>query len=195
MTDGLLNANWINENSMKGAVVWSVLIVVIVLLVGCTNDLDKIKKITYSPKAPDEVSQNLTIYFADSGYAKLNIFASHAETYSKPHITQLKDSLKIDFFDEKGVITTTLTAKFGEVNHDTGKMYVKDSVRLVNHAEKRIMYTSILYWNQSDSTIFTDQNVRLISPKGKAYGTSLKAKQDFTNYRITDPRGAYEFNQ
>src|SRR5690606_4447424 len=118
-----------------------------------------------------------------------------AETYSKPHVTKLKDSLKVDFFDEKGTITSTLTAKYGEVNHETGRMFVKDSVKFVNHADKRIMYTDILYWDQSDSTIYTDQNVRLISPKGKAYGSSLKAKQDFSSYKITDPRGAYEFDQ
>lgn len=173
---------------------WGGLLTVLVAF-SCTNDLDKIKKITYDPKAPNEVSVNLNIYYADSGYAKLNIFAVHAETYSKPHITKLKDSLKVDFYDDQGKITTTLTAKYGEVDHETGKMFVKDSVKLVNHADQRTMYTSILYWNQSDSTIYTDQNVRLISPKGKAFGTSLRAKQDFTSYKITDPRGAYEFDQ
>lgn len=161
----------------------------------CTNDLDKIKKITYDPKSPDEVSRNLSIYYADSGYAKLNIFAVYAETYSKPHITQLKDSLKVDFFDDYGKITTTLTAKYGEIDHETGKMFVKDSVELVNHADQRTMYTTILYWNQSDSTIYTDENVRLVSPKGTAFGSSLRARQDFTSYKITDPRGAYEFDQ
>lgn len=174
---------------------WLGCLLAVFVISSCTNDLDKIKKITYDPKSPDEVSRNLTIYYADSGYAKLNIFAVHAETYSKPHITYLKDSLKVDFFDDNGKITSTLTAKFGEIDHETGKMYVKDSVKFVNHADKRIMYTSILYWNQSDSTIYTDQNVRLISPKGKAYGSSLKAKQDFARYEITNPRGAYEFDQ
>ncbi len=166
-----------------------------VLLFSCTNDLNSIKKITYDPKSPNEVSVNLNIYYADSGYAKLNIFAAHAETYNNPHITYIKDSLKVDFYDDYGTITSSLTAKYGEVNHDTGKMFVRDSVKLVNYADKRTMYTSVLYWNQSDSTISTDQNVRLVSPKGTAFGTSFVAKQDFSSYKITDPRGAYEFEQ
>jgi LPS export ABC transporter protein LptC len=182
--------------SMKSNTVlrWSLLFCISVLF-SCKNDLHKIKKITYDPNSPDEVSQRLRIYYADSGYAKLNIFALHAETYSKQQLTKLKDSIQVDFFDDNGTITSTLTAKYGEVNHESGKMFVKDSVKLVNHADNRTMYTSILYWNQSDSTIYTDQNVRLVSPKGTAFGTSLKAKQDFTNYKITDPRGAYEFEQ
>lgn len=169
--------------------------VIFIALFSCTNDLNKIRKITYNPKAPNEVSINLNIYYVDSGYAKLNIFAVHAETYSKPHVTKLKDSLKIDFFDDEGKITSTLTARYGEVNHETGKMFVKDSVKMVNHADERIMYTTILHWNQNDSTIFTDENVRLVSPKGVGYGSSLKAKQDFSSYKITDPKGVYEFDQ
>lgn len=169
-------------------------IAVLLSAYACTNDLDKIKKITYDPKSPNEVSTNLNIYFADSGYAKLNIFAVHAETYSKPNVTKLKDSLKVDFYDDNGVVTSTLTAKYGEVNNDTGQMFVRDSVRLLNHADQRLLKTTILYWNQSDSTIYTNENVQLDSPKGRAYGTSLKAKQDFTSYKITDPRGAHEFD-
>lgn len=169
--------------------------IVLGILYSCTNDLDTIKKITYDPESPDEVSQNLTIYYADSGYAKLNIYALHAETYTKSQITQLKDSLKVDFYDDFGQVTSTLTAKFGEINHESGRMYVKDSVKLVNHSDKRTLYTSILFWNQKDSTIFTDENVKLVSPKGTAYGSSLRAKQDFTYYKIKDPKGAYEFDQ
>jgi len=169
------------------------IILIIACVSACTNDLDKIKKITYDPKSPDEISKNITIYQSKEGLTKITIFAKHAETYSEPPITQLKDSLKIDFFDENGNITSILTAKFGEINHQTNKMYVKDSVKLVNIADKRTLYTSILYWEQADSSIYTDQNVQLESEKGIAYGTSLKAKQNFSYYKITDPKGAYEF--
>ncbi|MCO5260983.1 MAG: LPS export ABC transporter periplasmic protein LptC [Crocinitomicaceae bacterium] len=178
------NVNWLQISS-----------VIVLFVTACTNDLNSIKKITYDPKSPNEVSINLNIYYADEGYAKVNIFAAHAETYNSPHITYIKDSLKVDFYDDDGTITSSLTAKYGEVNHDTGQMFVRDSVKLVNYSDKRTMYTSVLYWNQTDSLIYTDQNVRLISPKGKAYGTSFKAKQDFTSYKITNPRGAYEFDQ
>jgi len=171
--------------------------VIVLLLFGvaCTNDLDKIKKITYDPQSPDEISKNLTIYHSEGGYAKFHIFAQHAERYAEPPITQIKDSLKIDFFDQDGTVTSTLTALYGEIDHDTEKMYVKDSVKLVNHAaDQRTLYTSILYWNQNDSTLYTDKDVRLESPKGVAYGTSLHAKQDFSSYTITNPKGAYEFD-
>lgn len=161
----------------------------------CTNDLNKIKKITFDPNAPDEVSTNFRVFMKESGYAQLQLFATYAETFNQPHMTKLKDSLKVDFYGVDGEIVSTLTANYGEINYDTQKMFVRDSVKFVNHEDQRTLYTTILYWNQEDSTIYTNENVKLVSPKGTAYGSSLKAKQDFTNYRITDPRGAYEFNQ
>src|SRR5690606_7236517 len=95
-----------------------VIIVMTGIFFSCSNDLDSIKKVTFDPKAPDEVTKDLSVYYTDSGYAKVNIYAAIAETYSKPeHITKLKDSLKVDFYDENGIITTTLTAKYGEVNY------------------------------------------------------------------------------
>ena len=71
------------------------------LLSSCVNDLNKIKTVTYDPKSPDDVTENLEIVQTDSGYAKFQLFAKLAETYSKPEtVTKLKDGLKVNFFSK-----------------------------------------------------------------------------------------------
>src|SRR5574343_254231 len=40
------------------------------LFSSCVNDLESIKKVTYDPKAPDEVTKNLRVFYTDSGYAR-----------------------------------------------------------------------------------------------------------------------------
>ena len=166
------------------------------IVFSCTNDLDEIKTVTFDPKEPDEITKDLNVFYTDSGYAKVNIYAKIAETYTNPqHVTKLKDSLKVDFYSANGIITTTLTAKYGEVNYTTGQLFVKDSVLLYNHKDKRELRTKTLYWNQKDSTIYTNDDVFLTSPKGKGKGSSIKTSQDFSYYKITDPEGNYEFDQ
>ncbi len=50
-------------------------------LSACVNDLETIQKITYDPKSPDEVTQNLHVLYVDSGFAKIELFANYAETF------------------------------------------------------------------------------------------------------------------
>ncbi|MFO0494311.1 MAG: hypothetical protein ACK50Y_02160, partial [Flavobacteriia bacterium] len=65
----------------------------------CVNDLETIQRVTYDPKAPDEVTKNLRVFYTDSGYAQIEITAAIAESYSKPEtVTKLKDGLKVNFF-------------------------------------------------------------------------------------------------
>lgn len=163
-----------------------------ILFYACVNDLDSIDKVTYDPKAPIEVAQNLEVIYKDSGFAQMKIFATIAETYRSPeHLTKLKDGLKIDFYSLKGEVVSTLTSYYGEINFTTGKVFVRDSVVLYNHEKKQYLETEELFWNQNDSTIYTEKNV-IIRTDGKGItgrGKGLKTTQSFDKYVITKPVG------
>ncbi len=159
-------------------------------LFSCVNDLDQIKRVTNDPKAPDEVTQNLEVFYTDSGAPKVRIYAKLAETYSVPEmVTKLKDGIKVDFYDENGAIESTLTALYGEIRTTKGMMFVRDSVQLYNHAKKQRMETEELIWNQNDSLIYTEKNVVVRSPNGVVYGQGIRTKQDFSNYTFYRPTG------
>jgi LPS export ABC transporter protein LptC len=164
----------------------------------CVNDIDTIQKVTHDPKAPDEVTQNLEVLYNDSGYAQIKIFASLAETYSKPeHVTKLKNGLKVDFFDAKGEVTSSLTANYGEINYSTGKVYVSDSVMLHNYQKKQHLQTEELHWNQKDSTIYTEKHV-IVTTDGKGVtgrGRGLHTTQSFDKYTIKEPVGKIDTDQ
>ncbi len=169
-----------------------------ILFSSCVNDLDTIEKVTYDPTAPDEVTADLHLVYSDSGYTQILLTAKIAETYMVPqHITKLKDGLKVDFYNGKGDIASTLTAQYGEINYSTGIVTVRDSVILRNHRKKRHLETEALFWNQNDSTIYTDKNV-IVKTEGKGVtgrGKGIKTTQDFSRYTILEPVGKFDLDE
>jgi LPS export ABC transporter protein LptC len=163
---------------------------VLIALVSCENDLDAIKKITFDSTAPDESTKNLTLVYSDSGYAKVEIHAAIAETYrGKEAITIVKDSLRVNFFSEKGDIVSTLSAKYGEINNTRGTILVKDSVRLYNFEKKQTLETEALFWNQNDSSIYSLSQVIIKLPQGIVLGNGIKTNQNFSRYELIKPTG------
>jgi LPS export ABC transporter protein LptC len=167
-----------------------------VLNSACENDVAIVQRISFQADAPAESTKNLVLRYAEDGYARVEIHAALAETYrNKEQITKIKDSLKVYFFNEVGDIVSTLSALYGEINYSTGKLMVSDSVRLYNHKKKQTLETEKLYWNQKDSSIFTQSAVIVRSPKGKLFGQGIRTKQDFSNYEILKPVGSWQIEQ
>ena len=171
----------------------SLLILFLVGLNSCENDLDAIERISFDAHSPDETTKNLKMIYADDGYARVEIFAALAETYrGKEEITKIKDSLKVHFFNEKGEIVSKLTALYGEINNTKGTLMVRDSVRLYNYEKKQTLETEALFWNQKDSTIYSKSSVKVRSPKGTLFGEGIRTKQDFSKYELIKPVGKFQ---
>lgn len=165
------------------------------ILFSCVNDLDAIDRVTYSSDAPDEVTKDLNILYTDSGYAQVKIYANLAETYKRPvHITKLKDGLRVDFFSDNGEVGSTLTALYGEINYNTGLIFVRDSVVLYNYEKKQTLETEELFYNRQDSTVFTNKYV-VVKKEGKGItgsGQGISTTQSFSKYAIKKPEGTID---
>ncbi len=162
----------------------------------CVNDLDTIKKVTFKSGAPDDVTENLKIIQTDSGFAKFELSAKLAESYSKPEaITKFKDGLKVNFFSEDGKVVSSLTALYGEMNISKGTFYVKDSVQLKNFEKNQQLETEELTWLKSDSSIFTEKAVIVRNSQGVLFGDGIRSKQDFSTYTFLKPKGKIDFDK
>ena len=167
------------------------------ILFSCENDMDAIERVTYDEQAPDEVTKDLNIIYTDSGYAQVRIKAALAETVKKPrHITKLKDGLRIDFFGDSGEVTSTLTALYGEVNYNTGKMFVRDSVVLYNYEKKQWLESEEMIYNRVDSMIYVPKYYVIrkaekgITGSGEGLKTTYKFDKD--DYSTRNPQGTID---
>jgi LPS export ABC transporter protein LptC len=159
-------------------------------MLSCENNMDDVQRVSFNPKSPDEVIVDFHMIYSDSGFARVALMAGFAETFHQPeHITHLRDSLRVNFYAKNGEIISTLTAKYGKINHSKNQLYVQDSVRLYNYKKKQTLKTEVLYWRQRDSLIYTPKKVYIFSPKGRFTGEGLKTKQDFSTYEVLKPEG------
>jgi len=182
----------ISLNAQEKYYQWMILAVLFTtgILFSCENSMDEIQRVDIGSNAPDEISKDLRLVYSDSAMAKIELFAATAEKLNgKQEITKLKDSLRVNFFNKKGKKVSTLFALYGEINDIQNIVYVKDSVRFYNFEKKQLLETEALFWNRTDSTIYTEGQVIVKSPDGTALGTGFRTKQDFSKYTILKPEG------
>jgi len=181
---------------LKRACLYGCLLLVAGWLTSCVNDIDSIRKVTFKPSDPDERMANMHVFYNDSGYARIEVFAKLAETYSKPEsVVKLKDGVRVKFFSTNGEIVSELTALYGEIRQDKGTMFVRDSVQLYNYDKQQRMETEELHWNQKDSAIYTNTAVIVRTPEALFFGQGVKTKQDFSTYEFLRPTGTINLSK
>lgn len=145
----------------------------------CVNDLEKIKEVSSVEHAPDEATRDLSVIYTDSGYAKLELNARIAESYNETQKTKLKDGLEVKFFNSQGEVVSILTALYGEIDKETGDMFVRDSVELKNIDQNKVLKTEELIWDKKGDSVYTEKNVTIHYPNMILYGQGAKTNRNF----------------
>ena len=134
-------------------------------------------------KFPAQESWNSKVTFTDSGKTKAVLYAGHIKVFYDTQETLLDTSVKVDFYDEYQVKTSTLTSKRGKVDDATQNLWARDSVVVVSDSGVTIT-TSELMWRNKDRKIVSDKFVTILSPKEKIQGYGFESDQRLRNYVI-----------
>ena len=134
-------------------------------------------------KLPSQESWHSKITFTDSGRTKAVMFAGHIRVYYDTQETLIDTSVKVDFYDENQIHTSTLTSKRGRVDDATQNLWARDSVVVVSDSGVTIT-TSELMWRNKDRKIVSDKFVTILSPKEKIQGYGFESDQSLRNYVI-----------
>jgi len=131
---------------------------------------------------PAQESWDATVFFSDSGKTTAILKAGHLRMFSEKRETLLDKGIKVDFYNEEEIKTTTLTAERGRVDDATRDLYAMDSV--VVESDSTTIQTDELKWRNSDKKIVSDKFVTIISPKEKIQGYGFESDQHLQNYVI-----------
>ncbi len=131
---------------------------------------------------PAQESWDATVFFSDSGKTTAILIAGHLRMFSERQETLLDKGIKVDFYNEEEIKTTTLTAERGRVDDATRDLYAMDRVVVVSDSTS--IQTEELKWRNSDKKIVSDKFVTIISPKEKIQGYGFESDQHLQNYVI-----------
>jgi LPS export ABC transporter protein LptC len=131
---------------------------------------------------PSQESWNSIITFSDSGKISAILYAGHLRKFDDKRETFLDQNIKVDFYDQQEVHTTTLTSIKGRVDESTNNLYAIDSV--VVSSDSVTIKTDEMMWRNKDRKIVSDKFVTVISPQEEIQGYGFESDQNLNNYVI-----------
>lgn len=131
---------------------------------------------------PSQESWNSVITFTDSGKIKAILWAGHLQKYNEKRETLMDENIKVDFYDQKEVHSSTLTSKKGRVDETTNNLFAIDSV--VVFSDSVTIKTDEMMWRNKDRKIVSNKFVKVISPTETIEGYGFESDQNLMNYVI-----------
>lgn len=137
-----------------------------------------------SEDLPDQQSFDATITFTEDGKLKAILY-SDLITVIDDKNEKLLEGVKITFFNDDEIKTSTLTAKRGKIDDRTQDMYAIDSVVAVSDSGV-VLNTDELIWKNRSKKIVTDKFVKIINKDEIIEGYGFESDQNLKNYTIFD---------
>ncbi|MDQ6757636.1 MAG: LPS export ABC transporter periplasmic protein LptC [Bacteroidota bacterium] len=166
------------------------------LLAGCffiaaCGNTDKELKDYSTKRIGVEHAKFISINYSISAKTKATLTAPLMLRYQDtvPYI-EFPKSIHADFYNDSLVIESRLDALYGRYMETESKVYLRDSVRLMN-TKGDTLYCNELYWdrNKAGKEFYTDKPVRIRTKTQIIDGTGLEAPQDFSGWTIYHPKG------
>lgn len=167
-----------------------------VLFTSCKNDPKEINELVSKQAIQEDKAEDVTIIYSEQGKSRIRMFATEfiRNEIAKPPFVDMRKGLKVEFFDDSMNIESTLTAMYARWYEGKGNVLIRDSVVVINKKGETLR-TEELIWNQDVRKFYTEKFVRINTPDQVMYGDGLEANEDFSWYRIKNPKGTVRVNK
>ena len=168
---------------MKSKIVILFYIPILLLTVSCRQSKIEPKvALINSKKIPDQESFDTQIIFTEEGKLKAKLFADTIKVFNEKREKDLS-KIHINFFNNAGEKTSSITADKGRIDDRTQDMYAIGNVVAVSDSGITLT-TDELVWKNKTKKITTDKFVKIKSNKEIIEGYGFESDQDLNNYTI-----------
>jgi len=139
-------------------------------------------------RIPTQESWNTTVRINSVGKETVQARAAYSAQYDDPQEVLFIGEVQLDFFDQEGAHSSTLSADTGRIDEQRHIFTANGNVHVVSDSGMTLA-TSELHWNETREIIFTDQRVIFTTETDTLYGIGFESEANLENWTITEPTG------
>ena len=169
----------------------ALLVVVVLLTISCSKEEpDKIEAVKDRKTLPGLTSTKITTVISDSGITRYRIYTDQLDIYDRADdpYREFPKGLHLERFAENMSVNATFNCKYARYFERKRLWEFKGKVKAIN-LEGIMFETDILYWDEANERIFSDQFIRVTRPTMIIAGIGFEANQSLTKWRILNPQG------
>jgi len=159
-------------------------------LYSCENDMNQIRDLN-AKGSKTEVAKQVAIYYSTGGKRKALLTSPlmYRVQDTVPYV-EFPKTIHVDFYGENDSVESRLDARYAQYKESQSKVFLKDSVRVINVAGDSL-YCDELYWDlrRTGTEFYTEKPVRIRRKTEIIDGIGMEAKQDFKEWHIIHPVG------
>ncbi len=145
---------------------------------------------------PDQQLTVAHIRRSEYGKLQLELNAPLILQYHKPEAkTVYPKGAKLCFFDDEGIIRTSIEGRYAISFDDRNIMKARDSVVVIDYVHGDTIYLNDIIWKSDEDLIYSNHPVRSVNGQRKTYGDGFVSDQRLENLHITRQRGTIEFQE
>ena len=149
----------------------------------CENDERKIDELLKKKVAIEEGNQ-IEGYMSQDSKMKARLTAPYMiRSQDDSAFMEFPKTLHVDFFNDSTQVESILDAHYAKYFVNERKIFLRDSVVVINKLNGDTLRAPELWWNQNTQEFTTDKPVRVYQRDKTIFGKfGLKARQDFSAY-------------
>lgn len=128
------------------------------------------------------------ILYSDSAVVRIRISAPKQLEFETGDM-EFPNKIFIEFFEPSGELSSTLEANTAFYFKEKDLYQAIGDVRVIGYLEPQKLNTEELFWDPKEEEIYTEKFVKIETEDQISTGNGLRAKQDFSTYRILKPEG------
>ena len=174
--------------------VW-ILLLIILAIAGCENDIERINLITDETEAPTIQGTNIRVIYSDSAKVKVQVLAPaykqfpHAE---RPYM-EFPEGLEVYFYNDSAKIESEIRADYTVYYMEERLWHATGNVVAQKFDNGDALYTDELFWNENEELIYSDSYTKVISEDNTLYGKNgFRSHQNLSNWQLIGSSGTIQ---